>query len=109
MRLETLALLPFLSTLSAASTLNVTVLGAKNKVSTLECWALEPGFDTSSEAGTSGSKSLNLGPLDGKNAGNSTYSVIPAHFDGRRHNAPTNQYVFLLFDLFILYKMFMYA
>ncbi|KAJ5655924.1 hypothetical protein N7507_007874 [Penicillium longicatenatum] len=64
------------SALAAASTLNVTVLSAQNNASTLECWALEPGFTTSSEAGTSGSKSLNLGALGGKTAGNSTWVVF---------------------------------
>ncbi|KAJ5949237.1 hypothetical protein N7454_000821 [Penicillium verhagenii] len=57
MRLTTL--LPILtSTIATASTLNVTVLSAQNNASTLECWALKPGFTTSSEAGTAGSKSL---------------------------------------------------
>ncbi|KAJ5109034.1 hypothetical protein N7456_005709 [Penicillium angulare] len=99
MHLKNLALVPFLSTLAAASTLNVTALGAENNVSTLECWALKPGFYTSTESGTAGSKSLNLGPLDGKNAGNSTYSMIPGHFDGGRHNAPANQWVVFLSGL----------
>ncbi|KAJ5564319.1 hypothetical protein N7513_000561 [Penicillium frequentans] len=94
------AILPILiSTLATASTLNVTVLGAQNNASTLECWALEPGFTTSSEAGTSGSKSLNLGPLGGKNAGNSTYTIIPAKFDGGRLNAPLKQWVIFMSGL----------
>ena len=94
MRLTALTLLPLLSSLGAAAgTLNVTVLGARNNASTLECWALKPGFEVSSESGTAGSKSLNLGPLGGKTAGNSTYTVLPAGYDGGRHNAPTNQYV----------------
>ena len=88
------AFLPFLgSTLAAANTLNVTVIGAHNNRSTLECWALEPGFKTSTQAGTSGAEMLNLGPLSGKNAANSSLSVIPADFNGGRHNAPAKQYV----------------
>ncbi|KAJ5935154.1 hypothetical protein N7466_004701 [Penicillium verhagenii] len=98
MRLTTL--LPILtSTIATASTLNVTVLGAQNNASTLECWALKPGFTTSSEAGTTGSKSLNLGPLDGKDANNSTYAIIPGKYDGGRHNAPVNQWVIFLSGL----------
>ncbi|KAJ5637689.1 hypothetical protein N7490_007568 [Penicillium lividum] len=95
MRVTTL--LPILTSgLATASTLNVTVLSAQNNASTLECWALEPGFTTSSEAGTSGSRSLNLGPLGGKIAGNSTYTIIPAKYDGGRHNAPLKQWVVFL-------------
>ncbi|KAJ6008165.1 hypothetical protein N7540_012141 [Penicillium herquei] len=100
MRFTALTLLPILSTFSAAAgTLNVTVLGAQNNVSTLECWALEPGFGTSSQAGTAGSKTLNLGPLGGKNAGNSTYALIAGQFDGGRHNAPAAQWVVFLSGL----------
>lgn len=86
-----------MSALAAANTLNVTVLGARHNRSTLECWALEPGFVTSTQSGTAGSMSLNLGLIGGKSAGNSTYAVIPANFDGGRHNAPTPQYVPLIF------------
>ncbi|KAJ5662743.1 hypothetical protein N7462_011669 [Penicillium macrosclerotiorum] len=85
-----------LSTLAAANTLNITVLGARHNRSTLECWALEPGFTTSSESGTSGSQALNLGPIGGGNAGNATYTIIPAGFDGGRHNAPELQWVVFL-------------
>lgn len=94
MRLSTLT--PFLATaaLTTASTLNVTVLGAQNNKSTLECWALDPGFKTSTTAGTSGTEVLNLGPVGGLNAGNASYSVLPAKFDGGRHNAPALQYVY---------------
>ncbi|KAJ9211761.1 hypothetical protein DTO166G4_6649 [Paecilomyces variotii] len=96
MRLSILLPVFISSSLAAANTLNVTVLGARNNRSTLECWALEPGFKTSTESGTAGSMSLNLGPLGGKSAGNSTYAVIPAKFDGGRHNAPTPQFSFTL-------------
>lgn len=70
------------------NTLNVTVIGARNNQSTLECWALDPGFVESSQAGTAGSEALNLGPVNG----NASFSVLPAKFDGGRHNAPAMQY-----------------
>jgi len=84
-----LTLLPLLlsSSLALGNTLNVTVLGAQQNHSTLECWALDSGFKTSSEAGTAGAKSLELGEL----GGDSQYSILPASFDGGRHNAPTLQ------------------
>lgn len=86
-----LTLLPLLlsSNLALGNTLNVTVLGAQNNISILECWALTSGFETSSEAGTAGSKSLDLGDL----GGDSTYTILPAGFNGGRHNAPALQYV----------------
>jgi len=70
------------------STLNVTVIGARNNNSILECWALNPGFTESSQAGTAGSEVLNLGSV----SGNASYSVLPARFHGGRHNAPALQY-----------------
>ena len=92
MRLSTLAQVLFTTTTlaldaSLGSTLNVTVLGARHNRSTLECWALKPGFETSSEAGTSGSSVLDLGSV----TGNATFTTLPAGFDGGRHNAPTLQ------------------
>lgn len=74
------------ASLAAALNLNVTALGAANGASTLECWQLESPFSISSQAGTAGSASLNLG-----DAANLTYAVIPAGFDGGLHNAPYNQ------------------
>lgn len=71
------------------NTLNVTVIGAQDNKSTLECWALEPGFVESSQAGTAGSAALNLGPFNG----NASYSILPANFDGGKHNAPALQYI----------------
>ncbi|OQE25117.1 hypothetical protein PENSTE_c006G06752 [Penicillium steckii] len=99
MRISILA--PFLASfaLASAETLNVTVLGAHNNKSTLECWALQPGFQTSNTAGTSGTEVLNLGPVGGSQAGNSSYSVLPAEFDGGRHNAPALQWVIFLSGL----------
>lgn len=86
------------STLAAAESFNVTALSARNSLSTLECWALEPSFKVSTESGTAGSKSLNLGPIGG--TANSTYGVIPAKFNGGRHNAPTAQYVVYCYHFF---------
>lgn len=69
-------------------TLNVTVVGEQDNASTLECWAVDPGFEESNEAGVAGAEELNLGALDG----NATFSIIPAGFDGGLHNAPALQY-----------------
>ncbi|CAI7599169.1 unnamed protein product [Penicillium manginii] len=99
MRISTLV--PFLASiaLTTANTLNITVLSAHNNRSTLECWALEPGFTTSTTAGQSGTEVLNLGTVGGLNAGNASYSVLPAKFDGGRHNAPALQWVVFLSGL----------
>ncbi|OGE52007.1 hypothetical protein PENARI_c011G10543 [Penicillium arizonense] len=77
------------------STLNVTVLGARHNRSTLECWALQPGFETSTQPGTSGSSVLDLGAVQG----NASFTAIPAEFDGGRHNAPALQWVVFLSGL----------
>lgn len=79
--------------ITTPSTLNITALTGRNGLSLLECWALQPGFVTSTEAGTSGSMNLNLGMLGSANA---TYSVIPAGFDGGAHRAPVVQSVMLI-------------
>jgi hypothetical protein len=79
--------------LATTNTLNITVINTQNNHSTLECWALEPGFQTSSQAGTSGTQALNLGPVGGGTGSNASYTVLPAGFDGGRHNAPAKQYV----------------
>ncbi|KAJ5179801.1 hypothetical protein N7492_003011 [Penicillium capsulatum] len=75
--------------------LNITVIGARNNRSTLECWAVEPGWESSTQKGEVGSSHVNLGQIGGS-AGNASYSVLPAHFDGGRHNAPAAQYVIIL-------------
>ncbi|KGO78463.1 hypothetical protein PITC_069260 [Penicillium italicum] len=77
------------------STLNVTVLGARHNRSTLECWALQPGFETSDLPGQVGSATLDLGTI----GGNASFAVLPAGFDGGRHNAPTLQWVVFLSGL----------
>lgn len=99
---QTMHLIPLLLSLSlslsflliptSAKTLNITVINAQNNHSTLECWALEPGFQTSSQAGTAGTLALNLGLIGGAGA-NATYTVLPPGFEGGRHNAPARQYV----------------
>lgn len=76
--------------MSSFGTLNVTTLAASNGSSTLECWSLDSGFTSSSQAGTTGAEILQLG-----NLANASYSVIPAQFAAGLHNAPNVQYVYL--------------
>ncbi|KAE8147422.1 hypothetical protein BDV25DRAFT_160379 [Aspergillus avenaceus] len=71
------------------STLNVTVIAAHNNKSTLECWALEPGFESSNTPGTTGNPVLSLGAP----SANISYMAIPPRTDGGLHNAPTIQWV----------------
>ena len=71
-----------------SSFLNITALSAQGGVSVLECWQLLPAFATSSQSGTIGARSLQLG-----NLANGSYSIIPAGFNAGLHNAPTFQYV----------------
>ncbi|KAI9931312.1 hypothetical protein ASPWEDRAFT_166738 [Aspergillus wentii DTO 134E9] len=80
---------------SIPSTLNVTVIGAQNNQSTLECWSLKPGFIPSTQAGTAGTGAVSLGAV----TGNASYSLLPARFDGGRHNAPAVQWVIFLSGL----------
>ena len=70
------------------STLNVTALTAANGISVLECWALDPGFVSSSQVGTTGASSLQLG-----NLANGSYSILPPRFNAGLHNAPNVQCV----------------
>lgn len=78
------------------TSLNVTAISAQNNLSILQCWQIVPGFTTSSQAGTIGASILQLG-----NLANMSYSVIPPKFNASFHNAPSNQYVLLLFPLSI--------
>ncbi|KAF4266860.1 hypothetical protein KXV22_007534 [Aspergillus fumigatus] len=80
---------------SIPATLNITVVGARNNQSILECWSLEPGFESSTQPGIAGSASLSLGPV----GGNATYTIVPAQFDGGIHNAPVRQWVTFLSGL----------
>ncbi|PYH45231.1 uncharacterized protein BP01DRAFT_296601 [Aspergillus saccharolyticus JOP 1030-1] len=77
------------------STLNITTLTAHNNQSVLECWALQPGYSLTSEAGVSGNVVLDLGPI----TNNATNILIPAKYDGGRHNAPALQWVIFLSGL----------
>ncbi|KXG50934.1 uncharacterized protein PGRI_065060 [Penicillium griseofulvum] len=99
MRLQTLIqfILPAVlaSDPSLGSTLNITVLGARHNRSTLECWALHSGFETSLTPGQTGSAALDLGNI----GGNASFTVLPAGFDGGRHNAPALQWVVFLSGL----------
>ena len=81
------------STFVPPTSLNVTAVSAQNGFSTLECWQIQPGFTTSSQAGTTGASILQLG-----NLANMSYSVIPPRFNASFHNAPTNQYVLTCFS-----------
>ncbi|KAL2014814.1 hypothetical protein VTN00DRAFT_2339 [Thermoascus crustaceus] len=76
------------------STLNVTTVAARNNISTLECWALQPGFIRSTQPGTIGSAMTPMGLL-----GNGSYSILPPRFNGGRHNAPAKQWVIWLSGL----------
>ncbi|GAQ08208.1 hypothetical protein ALT_5529 [Aspergillus lentulus] len=80
---------------SMPTTLNITVIGARNNLSTLECWSLEPGFTSSTQPGIAGSASLSLGPV----GDNATYTIVPARLDGGIHNAPVRQWVIFLSGL----------
>ncbi|CAL8581567.1 hypothetical protein XPA_010209 [Xanthoria parietina] len=71
--------------------LNLTAISAKNGASTIECWRLASPFKTASDAGVSGASLAQLGKT-----GSTSYTLIPARFDGGLHNAPTVQYVAFL-------------
>ncbi|KAL8786474.1 MAG: hypothetical protein Q9213_002790 [Squamulea squamosa] len=71
--------------------LNLTAIGAKNGSSTIECWQLAAPLKVSNVAGVSGAAIAQLGQT-----GNTSYTLIPAKFDGGLHNAPTVQYVAFL-------------
>lgn len=86
---------------SMPTTLNITVIGARNNLSTLECWSLEPGFTSSTQPGIAGSASLSLGPV----GDNATYTIVPARLDGGIHNAPVRQYVsFPVYPTHVVHK-----
>ena len=68
--------------------LNLTAISAKNGASTIECWRLASPFKTASDAGVSGASLAQLGKT-----GSTSYTLIPARFDGGLHNAPTVQSV----------------
>lgn len=75
-----------LAAVASALHFNVTTIAATNGSSTLECWQLKSNLTTSSEAGTTGSLLTALGDVS-----EMSYTVLPAGFDGGRHNAPSVQ------------------
>jgi hypothetical protein len=70
----------------ATQYLNVSVTAAANGSSILECWQLAAPFAVSTQAGTAGSKVLQLGNLE-----KASYSVIPAGTNDGYHTAPAPQ------------------
>jgi len=87
--LFTLLLQLVASTSATLTYLNLTAISASNGASTLECWQLSAPFVVSSQAGTAGAATEQLG-----NVANASFSVIPACFNGGAHRAPAVQYVF---------------
>lgn len=69
-----------------ALSLNITVTGAVNNASTIECWQMDTPFESSATPGVSGSAAALIGL-----AANITFTVVPAGFDGGVHRAPFNQ------------------
>ncbi|KAI0552417.1 hypothetical protein F4679DRAFT_88638 [Xylaria curta] len=94
MQLFRLFAVPKLLQQAASLKLNVTAIGARDGLSTLECWQMDQPFDTSTTPGTSGSAQTQLG-----NVSTLSYSVLPSAFDGGLHNAPQNQWVVFLSGL----------
>ena len=72
--------------ISTQTSFNVTAIGARNNRSTLECWQLATSFSLSDTPGVAGSVIAELGDV-----ATLGLTVIPSHFDGGLHNAPTNQ------------------
>jgi hypothetical protein len=67
---------------------NLTSISAANGKSTIECWQIQKPFDVSTDPGTAGTMSQQLGDLT-----NLTFTILPPKFDGGLHNAPFVQYV----------------
>lgn len=82
--LQLLFIIPI--TMATPSRLNITAISAKNGVSNIECWQLSSPLLKSNQAGVSGAALAQLGQ-----AGNTSYAIIPAQFDGGLHNAPVVQ------------------
>lgn len=74
--------------------LNVTALTTLAGKSIFQCWALQPAFTVSSQQGTIGAQTLQLGAL-----ANASYSILPPYFDAGQHTAPNVQYVVFLSGL----------
>ena len=73
---------------------NITAIAAADGKSTLECWQLTDPILISATVGTAGTATQRLGDV-----ANASYTVLPPHFDGGKHTAPSAQYVgaFVLF------------
>lgn len=72
------------------SPLDLTAISATGGSSTFECWRLNATFKSPTGAQT-GPVGVPLGNLSA-----TSYSIIPAGFDGGLHNAPSRQYVGIL-------------
>ena len=70
----------------APPNLQLTAISTKNGTSTIECWRLAGPFVVSSQAGITGAAFAQL-----SKAGNVSYAIIPARYDGGLHNAPQIQ------------------
>ncbi|KAE9402066.1 hypothetical protein BT96DRAFT_1017879 [Gymnopus androsaceus JB14] len=82
------------SNVTMAQTLLVNAIVGKENVSTVECWAIQPGYQISPQTGTIGDQILQLG-----NLANASYIVFPSDgnsTDSGLHNAPYRQWVILL-------------
>lgn len=66
--------------------LRITAISASNGASTIECWRLAAPSIVSSQAGVAGAAFAQFGK-----AGNVSYGIIPAKYDGGLHNGPANQ------------------
>jgi len=70
----------------APQNLQLTAISAKDGASTIECWELAAPFVASSKTGIMGVIFAQLGK-----AGNVSYAIIPAKYDGGLHDAPQIQ------------------
>ncbi len=71
---------------AAPQNLQLTAISAKDGASTIECWELAAPFIVSSQTGVTGAAFAQLGK-----AGNVSYAIIPAKYNGGLHNAPQIQ------------------
>ena len=79
-----------LSAYQGPTTLNLTALGARDGLSTIECWQLANPFQTTNQVGVPGTSQLPLG-----NITDMSYTVIPPKYFPDIHPAPIIQYVVL--------------
>ena len=76
------------SSLFPNGTVAINAITASNGSSIFECWALNPGFDVSSQQGTVGSAVIQLGDL-----ANASYTILPAHYNAGLHHPLSPQLV----------------